>query len=89
MRLTFARRARLDLSSIHAYIARDSAPSADRMLLRLTDACAALSNFPDRGRPGIVAGTRELVTVQPYVIIYSVAAEGVEIVRIFHGAQDR
>ena len=89
MRLTYARRARLDLSSIHAHIAQDSVRSADRMLLSLTDACAALLDFPDRGRIGFSPGTREVVAVRPYVIIYSVAEEEVEIVRIFHGAQDR
>lgn len=89
MRLSYARRARLDLSSIHAYVARDSVRSADGVLLDLTDACAALIDFPEQGRVGAFAGTRELVTVRPYVIIYSVSDRGVEIVRIFHGTQDR
>ncbi len=59
------------------------------MLERLYDAAVSLSLFPNRGRPGQEPGTRELTTVRPYVIVYRVLPQVVEIVRIFHGAQDR
>ena len=41
------------------------------------------------GRPGLVPGTRELTLIWPYVVIYRIGPEAVEIVRIWHGAQDR
>ena len=40
------------------------------------------------GRPGRVAGTRELVvTGTPYVAAYQVTRETVRILRVLHGAQ--
>jgi hypothetical protein len=45
---------------------------------------------PHRGRPGSQAGTRELVAMPPYVIVYRVTDEDVvTILRIWHAAQDR
>jgi toxin ParE1/3/4 len=44
--------------------------------------------MPQRGRMGRKAGTRELpVAGLPFVIIYRVRGETVEVVRIIHGAQ--
>ncbi len=39
------------------------------------------------GRPGEVKGTRELVS-PPYVVVYRYTDEIVEILHIWHGAQD-
>jgi plasmid stabilization system protein ParE len=36
-----------------------------------------------------VNGTREITTVWPYVIVYRVTAAEVQILRVWHGAQDR
>jgi plasmid stabilization system protein ParE len=46
--------------------------------------------FANIGRPGLVAGTRELVE-WPYIVVYQAYEERDEIViiSIFHGAQDR
>ncbi|HYZ61573.1 MAG TPA: type II toxin-antitoxin system RelE/ParE family toxin [Acetobacteraceae bacterium] len=45
--------------------------------------------FPRRGRPA-KDGSRELLAVRPYIIVYDVDAKGnVEILRIWHAAQDR
>lgn len=47
-----------------------------------------LHDFPESGRPGRVAGTRELViTETPYVAAYHVSGETVRILRVLHGAQ--
>ncbi|WP_238578719.1 type II toxin-antitoxin system RelE/ParE family toxin [Inquilinus limosus] len=51
--------------------------------------CDRLEYLPERGRPGIVAGTRELTAFWPYVIVYRITPAAVEIIRIWHGAQDR
>jgi plasmid stabilization system protein ParE len=55
----------------------------------LVAACDRLEHLPERGRPGLVAGTRELVALWPYVIVYRVFEDSVEVIRIWHGAQDR
>jgi toxin ParE1/3/4 len=46
----------------------------------------SLETFPNLGRAGRIAGTRE-ITMAPYVIVYRVA-QAVEILRIYHGAQN-
>ena len=47
------------------------------------------ATFPDRGRPGRVTETRELVVVRPYIVVYGVHQDRIVILRIWHGAQDR
>ena len=47
----------------------------------------SLDTLPDRGRTGRIAGTRELV-FDPFIIVYRVKADAVEILRIYHAAQD-
>ena len=89
MRITIAARARADLESIHRYIAHDNPRAAAQMARRLNEAIGSLDHFPNRARPGPRPGTRELVTVRPYIIVYRVGPEVVEILRIWHGAQDR
>lgn len=52
--------------------------------------CESLINSPHRGRKGKQAGTRELVFVPlPYIAVYRVTEDVVEILHIWHGAQDR
>jgi len=49
---------------------------------------SALAEFPERGRPGRRAGTRELVFGGlPYLAAYRLKGDLVEILRILHGAQ--
>jgi addiction module RelE/StbE family toxin len=51
-------------------------------------AARRLRDFPESGRPGRVAGTRELVvTGTPYVAAYQVTDTAVRILRVLHGAQ--
>jgi plasmid stabilization system protein ParE len=50
------------------------------------DRIEQLATFPGLGRPGEVKGTRELVS-PPYVVVYR-STEVVEILYIWHGAQD-
>jgi plasmid stabilization system protein ParE len=58
--------------------------------VELIAACDHLEYFPERGRPGLRRGTRELTTVWPYVIVYRYRAGGdIEILTIWHGARER
>jgi plasmid stabilization system protein ParE len=67
-----------------AFIA-ESNPAARRVRHRIHVAVSNLGLFPDSGRPGEIAGTRELpVPGLPYLIVYRVAGERVEILRVFH-----
>jgi len=69
------------------HIRQDSPEAARRTAHTTIDRIEQLATFPGMGRPGEVKGTRELV-VSPYVIVYRYTDEIVEILYIWHGAQD-
>ena len=76
-----------DVARLVAHIAHENPIAAQTMARELFVAAASLAVFPRRGRRGLVPGTRELVTVRPYVIVYEVAEGGlVRILRVWHGA---
>lgn len=54
---------------------------------RIWESVAGLADFPASGRPGRVPGTRELI-VPPYILPYRVRDERVEILDLFHSAQN-
>jgi toxin ParE1/3/4 len=67
---------------------REDNPSAARNLARtVIDRIEKLTAFPGMGRPGELAGTRELVS-EPYFVIYQYTDEIVEILHIWHCAPD-
>ncbi|TWB18972.1 addiction module RelE/StbE family toxin [Nitrospirillum amazonense] len=72
-----------------AYIATFNLVAAERILRALLTTANSLLTFPNRGRPGSVPGTRELLVFPPYVIIYEIMDDEVVILRVWHGAQDR
>jgi toxin ParE1/3/4 len=75
-----------DLESIARYIKRDNPTAALRVTRALYDRAMSLETFPNLGRAGRIAGTRE-ITMAPYVIVYRIA-QAVEILHIHHGAQN-
>lgn len=89
MPVSFTRRAIRDLANIHRYIANDSPQAASRVAVELVAACDRLEQFPERGRPGQRRGTRELTTVWPFVVVYRLSGDDVEVLAIWHGAQSR
>ena len=55
---------------------------------RILAATVRLAQFPESGRPGRRAETRELVVSQtPYLVPYRVRGELVEVLRVLHGRQ--
>jgi toxin ParE1/3/4 len=47
-----------------------------------------LADYPKLGRPGRVKGTRELVVNRtPFIVVYRIKGEIVQILRVLHGAQ--
>jgi addiction module RelE/StbE family toxin len=78
-----------DLTHICDYIHDHDAPAAAlRVTLIIYQAVASLSEFPNRGRSGRRPNTRELVFPDlPFLAIYRIRGDVVEVVRILHGAQ--
>ena len=73
MRVRWTDPAQTDFLEILGYIARDNPAAAERVGRRLLSAIDALAAQPRLGRPGRVAGTRELVIPRlPYVAIYRI-----------------
>ena len=89
MRIRWTQPAVSDLTSICDYIEeRDGAPTARRIALSIYKRLNSLKQFPRRGRPGRRPNTREMVFPDvPYLAVYRVREDVVEINRILHGAQ--
>jgi toxin ParE1/3/4 len=94
MRVRWTDPAQTDFLEILSCIARDNPAAAERIGRRLLSAVDALAAQPRLGRPGRIAGTRELVIPRlPYVAIYRIveaarsAASQVEVLRVLHGAR--
>lgn len=78
-----------DLLEIWVYLAENSLETADRFLEELGEKSQALAEFPGMGRarPELAPGLRSF-PVGRYVLFYLPAAEGIEVVRVLHGARD-
>lgn len=82
--------ARDDITRIIRYIAGENPAAARQVARELILAGDSLAVFPRRGRRGRIPGTRELVVVRPYIVVYEVTEDGsVFILRVWHGAQHR
>lgn len=67
---------------------RDGPVLARRVALTIYERVDTLTAFPRQGRPGRLPDTRELViTGLPYVAIYRLRGDVIEIARVLHGAQ--
>ena len=88
MIIVWSPRAIAHLADLRAYIARDNPDAAGRIATTLLAAVECLAELPNLGRPGRVAGTRELVVPgTPYVIAYRLRGDRLEVIAVFHGRQ--
>jgi toxin ParE1/3/4 len=90
MRLRWSEPALQDLEDIFLYLAPRNREAAGRVIERIIAlASDILVASPHAGRPGRVAGTRELViTGTPYVLAYSVAGERIDVLAVIHAARN-
>lgn len=69
---------------------REQSCAANAVVDRVLRTIDRLDSFPRSGRLGQVSGTRELVVPGlPYIIVYADHESAVEVIAVFHGAQDR
>ena len=88
MRLRWSAEAYADRKSIFEYIDTDSPEAAIKVDERIWKALVSLLEFPEKGRKGRIAGTRELVISRTScVAAYRIQGEVIRIVRILHGAR--
>jgi toxin ParE1/3/4 len=77
-----------DFVRIIEYIRKDNDAAAQRIARVALQRIASLKQFPRLGRAGRVNETRELpLSPLPFVVVYRLKEEWIEIVRVLHGAQ--
>jgi toxin ParE1/3/4 len=92
MQIIYLSLAITDLAEIRAYITANYPHLAQSIGEKLGDRLKGLAQFPNLGKPGRVFGTRELVISNvgksTYIVIYRVAANDVQILRVLAGTRD-
>ena len=76
-----------DRDIIYDHIEADNPIAALALDELLAEKAARLVDHPSQGRIGRVAGTRELVAHQNYILVYQVTTDAVAILRVLHAAQ--
>jgi len=90
MRIQWTPAAAADLQNLSDYL-KDHHPHYRQPTMRKVYAAVqSLKEWPHRGRAGREEGTRELLFPPlPYIAVYRVKGQSIEVLRIYHGAQDR
>ena len=90
MRIRWTRAAAEDLEHIKEYLTEHHTQFARSTVIELYETIRSLKTSPRRGRLGREEGTRELVVSRlPYIVAYRIKEQAVEILHIFHSAQNR
>jgi toxin ParE1/3/4 len=78
-----------DLEQIFGHIMKQNPAAARDVIRTIAERIGVLKTFSNLGRIGQVAGTRELIFApMPYVAVYRLKDHAVEILRVYHAAQD-
>ncbi len=90
MRIRWTPAAAADLEQISDYLKLRYRSSRQATVRKVYAAIESLRKSPSRGRVGLEEGTRELVLRRlPYIILYREKEQTIEVLRIYHTAQDR
>jgi toxin ParE1/3/4 len=90
MRIRWTPAAAADLQGINDYLKEHHPGHRDPTMRKLYGTIRALKESPGRGRAGREEGTREILfSPTPYVAVYRVREQIIEVMRIYHAAQDR
>lgn len=86
MIVRYTKLALADLRQAREYIALHNPHAAADIAARIRSAVDGLRQFPERGRPGRMPGTRELVVPRtPFVVPYRVVGQEIQVVAVLHG----
>ncbi|QIR41902.1 type II toxin-antitoxin system RelE/ParE family toxin (plasmid) [Tolypothrix sp. PCC 7910] len=87
--LRVTKEAKGDLADIWWYVAQNNEPAADAIIDKLMQKFDELLVTPEIGRARTeLAPKLRSIPVGKYLIFYRPIAEGIEIVRVIHGARD-
>ena len=87
--LKWSIKALIDFDEAQAYIAQENAFAAQAVADRIWQASLRLPETPLIGRPGVEPDTRHWVVQRtPYLIVYRVNGDVLEILRVWHGRRD-
>lgn len=87
MRVIWTPEAEQDRADIWDYIAADNPVAAVQMDELFGKAAARLREHPKMGKPGRVAGTRELIPHESYRMVYEIHGETVWLLVLIHTAR--
>lgn len=89
MNIIWSPEALQDLADVRDYISQSNPSAAKGVVARILSLVSEqLPANPKSGRPGRVAGTRELfVSRTPFVIPYRIRGDRVEILRVYHASR--
>jgi toxin ParE1/3/4 len=81
--------AHIDLVEIALHISEQNPTGADHWLDLIDEKCHALARMPEMGRKrsDLATGLRSLA-VNNYVIFYRPVSDGIQVIRVLHGARD-
>ena len=87
MRLLWTQESLEDRHAIYDYIEADNPQAAIELDELIFEKSQMLTEHPKMGRVGRVSVTRELVVHPNYILIYRVAGQEVQILRVMHAAR--
>ena len=87
MKVVWTPEADRDRRDIWDYISADNPAAAVRVDTAFRDAVRSLRDLPTRGRPGRVSGTRELIPLGVYRLVYEIRGNTVWILALVHTAR--
>jgi toxin ParE1/3/4 len=86
VRILLTRVARADLFAILDYISDDNPAAAWRLKEEIDLRIAQLPRHPRLYKPGREVGTREIVVLPNYLVVYAETANTLKILRVLHAA---
>ena len=88
MSVVWTPQARAEREAAIEYIAEDNPVASLDQLAEIKKQTNLLATQPKMGRAGRIKGTRELVISRtPFIAVYRIVGQRVEILRFLHGAQ--
>jgi toxin ParE1/3/4 len=91
MQILWLDRAQSDLRELFQYLVQHNPNAGRRSSVAVETEVLRLADYPALGRPGRVAGTRELIIPgTPYLVAYTVdpRARSVIVLRVLHGRRE-